>query len=325
LPEHTLAAYALAILQGADFVEPDLVLTRDGQLVCRHDNALNLTTDVACRREFADRQATKNVDGKSVTGWFSEDFTVDEIKKLRAVERIPAIRPANARFDGQFEVPTLQEAIDLVQGLERATGRSIGIYPEIKHPAYFAGCGLPAEPALVDTLRRSGYEDRPERVFVQCLEVASLKRLRRVTGLPLVQLLAPEGAPHDILAAGSDLTYARMATPAGLADIAAYADAVGPEKYRFIIPLRPTGHLDPADRTRFVADAHDVGLKVHAYTFRAENHFLPLNYRSSLGGLGQLGNAEGELQAFLAAGIDGFFTDQADIGVGTRDQLAATR
>lgn len=318
LPEHTLAAYSVAMLQGADFIEPDLVMTKDGRLIARHDNVLDLTTDVASRAEFADRRTTKTVDGVSITGWFSEDFTLAEIKQLRAVERIPDARHANTRFNGQFEVPTLEEIIELVRATEKATGRRIGLYPETKHPTHFDNLGLSLEEPLIKVLRKYGYEGKSDRVFIQSFEIANLKDLRRMTRIPLVQLLWLEGKPYDVEAAGGATTYDRMATVEGLREIATYADGVGPAKYHFIIPLDATGNLDPANATSFVRDAHAAGLKVHPYTFRAENRFLPANFR--LGAEANAhGNAEGEIAAFLATGIDGFFTDQTDVGVRARD------
>lgn len=324
LPEHTLAAYAVAMLQGADFVEPDLVMTKDGELIARHDNVLDLTTDVATRPEFASRRTTKVVDGHSHTGWFSEDFTLAEIKRLRAIERIPDVRPANARFDGQFEMPTLQEIVDLVRANERALGRAIGIYPETKHPTYFQKLGLSMEEPLVQILHANGYDRQPERVYIQSFEIANLKKLRRMTRVPLIQLLETGGRPADVEAGGGALTYDQMATAQGLREIATYADGVGPEKYHFIIPRAATGKLDPAKATNFVRDAHAAGLKVHPWTFRAENQFLPANHRSS-GGANALGDSKGEIEAFLAAGIDGFFTDQSDIGVRARDEFITRR
>lgn len=318
LPEHTLAAYSVAILQGADFIEPDLVMTKDGQMVARHDNVLDLTTDVASHPEFANRKTTKTVDGVSITGWFSEDFTLAEIKTLRAIERIPDARPANTRFNGQFEVPTLQEVINLVRGYEWSQKRKIGIYPETKHPTHFDSLGLSMEEPLVRTLHRNGYADAHDRVFIQSFEIGNLKDLRRMTKLPLVQLLWLEGKPYDVEAAGGTLTYDQMATAQGLADIARYANGVGPEKYHFIIPLDANGKLDAANATTFVADAHQAGLLVHPYTFRAENRFLPVNYQSSAEP-NAFGDSEGETRVFLGTGIDGFFTDQTNIGVRARD------
>lgn len=317
LPEHTLAAYALAMRQGADFVEPDLVMTKDGQLIARHDNRLDLTTDVARRPAFADRKTTKTVDGISTSGWFSEDFTLDEIKQLRAIERLAEVRPANTKFDGQHDVPTLQEIIDAVKMHARTAGRDIGIYAETKHPTYFASLGLALEQPLIEILQRNGYSDGRAKAFIQSFEVGSLRKLRTLTGLPLVQLLEPNGKPYDVDIAGGALTYDQMSTAQGLKEIASYANAVGPEKH-LIIPIQPNGSVSMADATGFVRDAHAAGLAVHAYTFRAENRFLPGNYRLGTDA-NALGNMKTEIQAFLAYGIDGFFTDQPDIGVQARD------
>lgn len=323
VPEHTLAAYAMAILQGADFIEPDLVITKDGHLIARHDNVLDLTTDVSTRPEFAGRKTTKTVDGVTVTGWFSEDFTLAEIKTLRAVERIPGIRPANARFDGQFEIPTFQEIIDLAQAYEKLLDRRIGLYPETKHPTYFDRLGLSLEEPLVKVLRRNGYEGRNARVFIQSFEINNLRKLKTMTRIPLVQLLWIEGKPYDVEAGGGTLTYEQMATPAGLAQIASYAKGVGPEK-RFIISLDSAGNLDPSRATGFVQHAHAVGLQVHPYTFRSENVFLPNNFRSS-SDPNALGDGAGEIKTFLRAGIDGFFTDHTDRGIAGRDAFLKNR
>ncbi|MGH8771072.1 MAG: glycerophosphodiester phosphodiesterase [Burkholderiales bacterium] len=318
LPEHMLAAYAIAMLQGADFIEPDLVMTKDGHLIARHDNVLNLTTDVASRPVFASRKTTKMIDGVSVEGWFSEDFTLDEIKTLRAIERIPDIRPANTRFNGQFEIPTLREIIDLVQAFERALDRKIGIYPETKHPTYFDGLNLSMEEPLVRILHQNGYRGPRARVFIQSFEITNLQDLRAMTQLPLVQLFGTEGQPFDVVAAGGSLTYEQMATAEGLAQIATYANGVGPEKYKFIIPRDGDGNLDINNQTDFVANAHAAGLKVHPYTFRAENTFLPANLRSG-DDPNASGDSESEVRIFLQTGIDGFFIDQPDIGVAARN------
>ncbi len=211
VPEHTLASYALAILQGADYVEPDVVMTRDGQLVARHDNELGLTTDVSSRPEFADRQRTQEVDGVALTGWFSEDFTLAEIKRLRAIERIPDIRPGNARLDGAFEVPTLQEIIDLVKTLQVSEGRRIGLYIETKHPTHFQQLGLAVERPLAELLKRNGYASRRAPAYIQSFEVDNLKTLDRLTELRLVQLYG-SGQPYDQQRRGTGLTYAQMAS-----------------------------------------------------------------------------------------------------------------
>lgn len=321
LPEHTLAGYALAVFQGADFIEPDLVMTKDGQLIARHENILDETTDVATRPEFASRRTTKVLDGSTVTAWWSEDFTLAEIKQLKARERIPSVRPANARVDDQLEVPTLQEVIDLAQGLERATGRRIGIYPETKHPTYFRSIGLAMEQPLVDVLRRNGYEGKPGQVFIQSFEVSNLQDLSRMTNIPLVQLFGGANSrPFDVAAAGGTLTYGQMATAQGLAQIATYARGVGPSK-GYVIPV-VGGVLDPANATNFVRDAHAVGLVVHPYTYRVENQFLPPNLRVGADPNGR-GHLQAEIEMFLDAGIDGFFTDNSDVGVKARDAFVA--
>ena len=322
LPEHTLAAYALAVFQGADFIEPDLVVTKDGRLIARHDNVLNLSTDVARRTEFRNRHTSKVVDGIEVTGWFSEDFTYDEISKLRATERIPDVRPANARFDGQFNIPCLEEILGLARSLERTLGRRVGVYPETKHPSYFSDLGLAMEAKLVKTLAECGYRDKDSWAFIQSFETENLKALRRLTDLPLVQLLWREGQPYDALRSGRSLTYDDMATPAGLASIAEYANAVGPEKNHFVIPLDADDNLSGANTTSFVRDAHAAGLLVHAHTFRAENAMLPANLRGS-GTPHDFGAIADELDLFLATGIDGFFIDQPDVGVRARDRFIA--
>jgi glycerophosphoryl diester phosphodiesterase len=325
VPEHTLAAYAIAALQGADYIEPDLVTTRDGHLIACHDNLLNYSTDVAERVEFADRRTSKPVNDIPFTGWFSEDFSLDEIKRLRVLEPLPEIRPANRRFDGQFEVPTLQEIVDLVQALEPVLSREIGICPEIKHPTHFERLGLPLQAPLVSVLHENGYRGRDARAFIQSFEPGSLQSLRALTDLPLLQLLRPAGQPYDIQSAGGTLSFAEMATPAGLAQMARYADAVGPERRHFVLPTDTDGALDPSLATSLIEDAHAVGLAVYAYTFRAENAFLPTNLRRG-DDLTGLGDVHAELLAFLATGIDGLFIDQPDAGVGARDDfLAANR
>ncbi|UFQ97505.1 glycerophosphodiester phosphodiesterase [Pseudomonas wenzhouensis] len=315
-PEHTLAAYALAVLQGADYIEPDLVMTRDGQLVARHDNELGLTTDVAQRPEFAERKRTQTVDGVSLEGWFSEDFTLAELKTLRAIERIPQHRPGNTRFDGQFEIPTLQEIIDLAKRLEASQQRVIGLYPETKHPTHFQRLNLAMEEPLLATLKRNGYDSAEGPVYIQSFEVDNLQKLSKLTAIRLVQLLWVEGQPYDQQVLGSGLGYQQMITPEGLKNIARYASGIGPEK-GMIIPRDAAGNL--TEPTSLVRDAHAAGLKVHPYTFRAENAFLPTRLRNGSEPAAH-GDIDAELRTFLATGIDGLFIDQPDIAVRLRQQ-----
>lgn len=338
LPEHTLAAYWMAIEQGADYVEPDLVITRDGVLVARHENAIAIvnadgsvreaTTDVMDRPEFASRKTTKVIDGTSVTGWFTEDFTLAELKTLRARERLPALRSANTRFDGMFEVPTLDEVLALVaqanerrreqaraQGGKPQHWKPVGVYPETKHPSYFQGIGLPLEEPLVQALHRHGYRDRHAPVFIQSFETANLRKLARMTRLPLVQLISASGRPWDFTASGDPRTYADLARPAGLAEIASYAKGVGANT-SVMIPLTTSGTLGTP--TSFVADAHAAGLVVHGWTFRAENSFLPNEFDVGAAPAG-LGDMAGQVKAFLKLGMDGFFTDHPFLGRQARD------
>jgi len=306
-PEHTLAAYELAIEQGADFIEPDLVMTRDGQLVARHENNITDTTDVASRPEFRDRKTSKTIDGTRHSGWFTEDFTLAELKTLRAKERLPLLRRGNTKFDGQFEVPTLREVIALAKSASAKTGRTIGIYPETKHPSYFASIGLPLEAALVAELGAAGWDRADAPVFIQSFEVNNLKALAKLTKVPLIQLMDAEGGPAD----GAQPSYAAMITPEGLKAVAAYAAGIGPAK---VMAVKADGTVTP-----LVADAHAAGLKVHPWTFRAENFFLPSGLRGGINpaGHGRLGE---EISRHLAAGVDGFFTDFPYQGVEARDR-----
>lgn len=310
-PEHTLASYELAARMGADYIEPDLVTTKDGVLVARHEPEIGGTTDVAAHPEFAARRTTKQLDGVAVTGWFTEDFTLAELKTLRAIERIPQLRQRNTIYNGRYEVPTFQEVVDLSKRLSRELHRDIGIYPETKHPTYFRLQGLALEPKLVQALDRNGLNHRNAKVFVQSYEVSNLKELRRQLRVPLVQLIDSAGAPYDLVAAGDLRTYADLVKPAGLAEIAGYADGIGPAKDR-IIPRDAAGNL--LQPTSLVADAHRVGLILHPFTFRAENNFLPANYRSSANPA-EYGDLFAELATFAATGIDGLFTDNADVAV----------
>ena len=273
-PEHTLASYELAARMGADYIEPDLVTTKDHVLVTRHEPEIGGTTDVAAHPEFAARKKTKVLDGTPLTGWFTEDFTLKELKTLRAKERIPAVRQHNTVFDGRYQIPTLQEVIDLTKRLSRELDRPIGIYPETKHPTYFQQQGLALEPELVKTLNRNGLNRPDAKVFVQSFEVANLKALDQQLRVPLVQLTSSAGAPYDFVASGDKRTYADIVSANGLRDVAQYADGVGPSKDQ-VIPVDATGKLGTP--TALVRDAHRAGLVVHPYTFRVENSFLPVN------------------------------------------------
>jgi glycerophosphoryl diester phosphodiesterase len=313
-PEHTLAAYELAARMGAEYVEPDLVSTKDGVLVARHEPEIGGTTDVASRPEFAGRRATKTLDGVAVTGWWTEDFTLAELKTLNAVERIPELRQQNTVYNGRYEVPTLQEVIDLTRRLSRELRREIGIYPETKHPTYFQGLGLALEPELVRVLERNGLNRPNAKVFVQSFEVANLKWLDRRLRVPLVQLTSASGRPYDFTAAGDPRTYADLMTPAGLREVASYADGLGPAKDS-VIPRDAAGDL--GGPTPLVREAHRVGLLVHPYTFRVENQFLPASLRSSAVPA-DYGDLFTELEAFWRAGVDGVFTDNPDVAVAAR-------
>jgi glycerophosphoryl diester phosphodiesterase len=310
-PEHTLASYELAARMGADFVEPDLVSTKDGKLVARHENEIGGTTDVSTRPQFAGRQTTKVVDGTPITGWFTEDFTLAELKTLRAKERIPAIRPRNTLYDGRFEIPTFQEVIDLSKRLSRELHREIGIYPETKHPTYFQSIGLALEPKLVDALNHNGLNRRNAKVYVQSFEVANLKQLNKSLRVPLVQLVNGSGAPYDFIVAGDKRTYADLVTPVGLREVRSYADGVGVTK-DLIIPRDAAGFLKQP--TTVVKDAHKVGLVVHSWTFRNENSFLPADFRSSADPAAY-GRAFEEYDLFFKQGLDGVFADNPDTAV----------
>ncbi|HEY9846430.1 MAG TPA: glycerophosphodiester phosphodiesterase, partial [Candidatus Caenarcaniphilales bacterium] len=330
-PEHTLASYELAIAQGADFIEPDLVSTKDGVLIARHENEISGTTDVGDRPEYAARKTTKTIDGKEVTGWFTEDFTLKEIKTLRAKERIPEIRPESAKFDGQFEIPTLEEVIDLAQRQSAETGRTIGIYPETKHPTYFDNLGLSLEEPLVAVLDAKGYKGADAPVFIQSFEVGNLKDLNQLTDVPLVQLFdETEAQPYDFIAKEDARTYGDLLKPKGLAEISTYADGIGPWK-RLIIPAEPgdrnsdglpddlngDGEITDADSllqapTSLIDDAHAAGLVVHAYTFRNEDVYLAPDYS---------GNPQQEYEQFFGLGLDGLFTDFPKTGFEVAQRL----
>ena len=316
-PEHTLAAYKLAIDMGADYIEPDLVSTKDGVLVARHEPEIEDTTDVESHPGFASRRKTKVIDGIPFEGFFTEDFTLAELKTLRAEERIPALRPTNTAFNGLYEVPTLQEVIDL------AKREGVGIYPETKHPTYHDSIGLSLEEPLVRVLHQNGYTKQSSPVFVQSFEVANLKELNRMTRVPIVQLISDVGKPWDFVVSGDPRTYADLATPAGLREISRYADGAGPNK-NLIVPRDSANRL--LSPTSFVRNAHKAGLVVHPWTFRRENSFLPVDFRegnpASPVFLGATGNFPGELELFYRLGVDGVFSDNPDVAVAVRSTLS---
>lgn len=312
-PEHTLAAYARAIQDGADFIEPDLVCTKDGVLVARHENAITDTTDVATRPEFAGRKTRKTIDGEVHEGWFVSDFSMAELKTLRAVERLPKMRGAS--HDGQFQLLSLEEIIDFVAAEAAARGRVIGLVPELKHSTWFGAAGLALEERLVATLDAHAYTRRAP-VTVQSFETANLKRLKKTLGpsthVLLAQLVVAGGRydavrPADVALAGGSLTYGEMVSKRGLRDMALYADVVAPI-HRALIPLGPEERL--ARPTALVADAHRAGLQVVAWTFRPENAFLAADFRNGDGpnARNEAGSIA-EMRRYLDTGIDGLFSD----------------
>ena len=296
-PEHTLASYERAIDQGADYIEPDLVVTKDLVLVARHENEIGETTNVADHPEFADRRRTKNIEGQMVNGWFAEDFTLAELQTLRAKERMPALRPANARFDGLYAIPTFADIIALKRAKEEETGRKIGLYPELKHPTWLLQeSGIDTVDLLVRQLKAEGLDGADSDVFVQVFDIAPLQRLDKMIDAPLILLIRPEGGPYD----EPGMTWAGIMTPTGLAEVATYADGIGPWM----------GHVlgEDGTPTDLVRDAHAAGLKVHPWTVRKENVFLPASLRSDATENG-IGNMAGFVKMLEDAGVDGYFTD----------------
>lgn len=315
-PEHTLEAYALAIELGADFIEPDLVATKDGHLIARHEPLLDATTDVARRAEFEGRKTTKHLDGKPVTGYFASDFLLTEIKQLRAIQPNPA---RSKEFDGRYEIPTFDEILDLAARESQVRGRAIGIYAETKHPAFHVSIGLPLEDRLLTALRRRDLDRADAPVFIQSFESANLQYLRPRTNVKLVQLLAAEVVQYD--SSGARVAAVRplhfgdprgVALARNLADISKYADAVGPWKRHI---LRDVGAAK-LQQTNLIERAHAVGLRVHAFTFRNEPATLAREYQK---------DPLREYQQFFELGIDGVFTDFPDTAVKARDTLRDTR
>ncbi|MFD8800464.1 glycerophosphodiester phosphodiesterase family protein [Streptomyces atroolivaceus] len=299
-PEHTASAYAYAVRAGADWIEPDLVATKDHVLVVRHENEISGTTDVSRHPEFAARRTTKTVDGRAVTGWFTEDFTLAELRTLRAVERLPLVRNRNTVFDGRERIMTFQEVVDLARSLSKEHSRRITVFPETKHPAYFRSVGLPLEPELIRTVRRNRLTARD--CVVQSFDPASLRQVAAARlGLPLWQALGTSGAPY-----GHPVTYREMMTPAGLREIASYARWIGPDKSSLVPPLT------------LLDDAHAAGLKVGAYTFRAENQYLPAEYRKGTAPA-DFGDAFAEYAFHFGRGVDAVVTDFPDLAAAARD------
>ncbi len=338
-PDHTLESYKLAIDMGADFIEPDLVATKDGVLVARHEPNITGTTDVATRPEFASRKTTKNVDGVNEEGWFVSDFTLAELKTLRAVQ---PLSDRDQSFNGKFQIPTFEEVLDLAKAEGTKAGRTVGVYPETKHPTYHAKLGLPLEDRLLAVLSKYGYTTKASPVIVQSFEVSNLKYLRSKTQVRLVQLVdandvnadgsmdltAPYDKPYDFALAGDSRTFASLLTPAGLKEIKTYADGIGPWK-PYLIPskqvdankdgkpddLNGDGKIDERDRvmmpaTSVVKDAHAAGLFVHAYTFRNEAKRLASDFK---------GDPKAEYKLFYNLGVDGVFSDFADTAKAARD------
>ncbi|WSQ07850.1 glycerophosphodiester phosphodiesterase [Streptomyces sp. NBC_01231] len=312
-PEHTFGSYQLALDLGADIVEAgDLVPTKDGHLVCRHEPEIGGTTDVAHHPEFAGRKTTKVLDGVSTTGWFTEDFTLAELKTLRAIERIPANRPHNTLYDGRWEIPTFEEVLKWQDEQTRKRGRQVWIYPETKHPTYFRKLGLGLEERVAKLLRKYGKDKRNSPVILQSFEPTSIQRLNKLVDNPLAVLLSSaDSRPWDFVETGDPRTVADLVTRKGLREIAGYAQGIGPT-LDLVIPKDVGGRLTTP--TTLVKDAHAVGLLLHPYTMRNENPFLPADFRKGTDA-DAYGDAFGAFQVYFATGIDGVFTDNPDTGL----------
>lgn len=319
-PEHTLASYQKAIDDGADFIEPDLVSTKDGVLVTRHENEIGGTTNVSTLTQFADRKITKNIDGKDLTGWFTEDFTLSELQQLKTRERIPEFRPANTAYNDLYPVPTLEQVIELAEANYKKTGKIIGLYIETKHPTYFKNHNLAMEDALLKTLAKYKYTRDIAPVYLQSFEVQNLKDLKKELDLhktikhaQIIQLYdAKTSQPADFVESGDTKTYADLATSQGLKDVAKYANGVGPSK-GYILNFNDNGSVQT---TSFISDAHTAGLKVHPYTFRPENNYLPAPLKCSQDKPAERcpSGALKEFEAYFKAGVDGVFTDDPALG-----------
>ncbi|MEW1569270.1 glycerophosphodiester phosphodiesterase [Streptomyces sp. NPDC060011] len=320
-PEHTFGSYQLALDLGADVVEAgDLVPTKDGHLVCRHEPEIGGTTDVAAHPEFAARKTTKTLDGIATTGWFTEDFTLAELKTLRAVERIPANRPHNTLYNGRWEIPTFEEVLRWQDEQTRKRGKQVWIYPETKHPTYFRALGLGLEERVAKLLRRYGKDKKDSPVILQSFEPTSIQRLDKLVGNPLAVLLSgADTRPWDFVATGDPRTVADLVTPQGLQWIASFAQGIGPT-LDLVIPKDAAGNLTTP--TTLVADAHHAGLVLHPYTMRNENPFLPANFRKGTDPTAY-GDAFGAFKAYFETGIDGVFSDNADTALLARADFLA--
>ncbi|MFI8188899.1 glycerophosphodiester phosphodiesterase [Streptomyces sp. NPDC085946] len=318
-PEHTFGSYELALDMGADIVEAgDLVPTKDGHLVCRHEPEIGGTTDVAGHPEFADRKKTKLLDGVSTTGWFTEDFTLAELKTLRAVERIPANRPHNTLYDGRWDIPTFEEVLKWQDEQTRRRGRQVWIYPELKHPTYFRKQGLALEERVAGLLRKYRKDRWNAPVILQSFEPTSIRRLNKLVDNPLVVLLSGATTrPWDFVETGDPRTVADLVTPEGLREIASYAQGIGPT-LDLVVPRDAAGRLTRP--TTLVADAHEAGLVLHPWTLRNENPFLPADFREGTGA-DAYGDVFGAYRAYFATGIDGIFTDHPDTGLLAREDF----
>ncbi len=317
--EHTRPSYLLAIEQGADYIEPDVVSTKDGVLVVRHENEIGGTTDVADRPEFRDRKVSKFIDGVPHTGWFTEDFTLEEIKTLRVRERLPALRPQNIPLEGVEKILTFDEVLNIAEDASAGRDEPIGVYVETKHPTYFAGIGHDLNDLLIANLERRRVNHEGAKIIIQSMETGNLRRLRDRTPLPLIQLMDRQGAPYDLIEARDRRTYADLVAPRELAAIATYADGIGPNKSQVIARDKK---YRLAGQTALVRDAHDAGLMVHIWTMRNENNFLPTNLRTSNDKAAH-GDAVGEYLAFFDAGVDGVFSDFTQTAVLARSQWSA--
>lgn len=314
--EHTRPSYLLAIEQGADYIEPDVVSTKDGVLVVRHENEISGTTDVAEHPEFANRKVSKFVDGVPHTGWFTEDFTLDEIKTLRVRERLPKLRPQNIPLEHREKVLTFDEVLDIADEANDHREEPVGVYVETKHPTYFAGLGLNLNDLLIANLERRRINNAESKIIIQSMETGNLKDLRHRTPLPLIQLMDRQGAPFDLVAVRDRRTYRSLTKRAELKKIAEYADGIGPNKSQVI--KRDTDHR-LAGQTKLVRRAHDCGLLVHIWTMRNENNFLPTELRKGIA-TADHGDALAEYLAFFDAGVDGVFSDFTSTAVQARSQ-----